>query len=146
MQKMRDLNLKLRSSKFRNGATAVEMAVVAPLFFLLIIGLVEFVRMGMVKQSLTDAARAGCRTAVLVGTSTDQVAETTVRNYLQSSISDSQDVTMCRVSISPSNLAGMASGVDITTKVEVNYSDVSWLVPSFLETTVLRGESTMKRE
>lgn len=146
MQKMRDLNLKWRLSKFRKGATAVEMAVVAPLFFLLILGLVEFVRMGMVKQALTDAARAGCRKAVLVGTRTDEVAETTIRDYLKSSISDTQDVTKCRVSISPSDFTSMASGGEITTKVEVNYSDVSWLVPNFLDTTVLRAESTMKRE
>ncbi len=146
MQKRQDQNQKVSSSKFRNGATAVEMAVVAPLFFLLILGLVELVRMGMLKQALTDSARAGCRQAVLVGTLSDQKVDTAVRTYLKSSIPNSHDTSICRVSVSPSSFVGMESGVDITTRVEVDYSDVSWLVPSFLESTKLQGESTMKRE
>lgn len=130
----------------RSGVTAVEMALVAPLFFLLILGLVEFTRMGMVQQALTDAARAGCRKAVLAGTITTVGAESLVRQHLQTTIASANDTSQCRVDFTPSTLEGLPSGTTITTSVEVNYSDVSWLVPGFLKTTVLRGQSTMKRE
>ena len=54
-----------RRKQNRLGATAVEFAVVAPVFFALVLGLVEFGRMTMVKQALSDAACIGCRTASL---------------------------------------------------------------------------------
>ncbi|MFH1300968.1 MAG: hypothetical protein ABIK07_07885, partial [Planctomycetota bacterium] len=93
-----------------------------------------------------DAARLGCRKAVLANTIFQADPEVAVRNHLQSVMSNSQDVNACRVTISPPILSEMASGTEITTTVEVNYSDVSWVVPRFLESTVLRGQSTMKRE
>lgn len=146
MQKTRNPILRLRSSKIRSGIVTVEMALVVPLFFLLIFGLVEFVRMGMVKQALTDAAYAGCRKAALVATITPADVETIVRNHLQTTINNSNNVTTCRVSITPSNLDGLDSGSPITASVEVNYSDVSWFTPGFMRNTVLRGKSTMRRE
>ncbi len=146
MRKTNNSSIDSHFTKQPRGATTVEMAIVAPLLFLLIFGLVEFTRMSMVKQALTDAARLGCRKAVLANTIIPADPEATVRNHLQSTMSNSQDVSTCRVTISPSNLNGMASGTEITTTVEVNYSDVSWIIPSFLGSTVLQGQTTMKRE
>jgi len=61
MQRFQPSKRRLPCSQFPRGTAVVEMAVVFPLFILLVFGLVEFVRMGMVKQALSDAARAGCR-------------------------------------------------------------------------------------
>lgn len=146
MQRLQLSKRCLHCSQFPRGTTVVEMAVVFPLFVLLVFGLVEFVRMGMVKQSLSDAARAGCRRAALTSTLTHEDAEATIRRFLQSAMSKSQDVEKCRVTITPENLAGMTSGVEITARVEVNYSDVSWLIPGFLQNTVLQGQAIMRRE
>ncbi|MFH1301300.1 MAG: TadE family protein [Planctomycetota bacterium] len=146
MQKTRNPILRLRLTKFRSGVVAVEMAIVVPLFILLIFGLVEFVRMGMVKQALTDAARAGCRKAALVATITPTDVETIIRNHLQTTINNSNNAATCRVSITPSDLNGLASGSQITASVEVSYADVSWFTSGFLQSTVLRGQSSMRRE
>ncbi|EDL59680.1 TadE family protein [Gimesia maris] len=146
MQRLQLSKRRLLCSNSPRGTTLVEMAVVFPLFILLVFGLVEFVRMGMVKQALSDAARAGCRRAALTSTLTHEDAEATIRRFLQSAISNSQDVEKCRVTITPENLSGMTSGVEITARVEVNYSDISWLVPGFLQNTVLQGQAIMKRE
>jgi Flp pilus assembly protein TadG len=43
----------------------VEFAVVAPLLFLLIFGMIEFGRMVMVQQILTNASREGARRGIL---------------------------------------------------------------------------------
>ena len=51
----------------RFGAAAVEFAIVAPLFFLLVFGMVEFGRMVMIQQVLTNGSREGARKAVLDG-------------------------------------------------------------------------------
>jgi len=54
----------------KRAAAIVEMAVVAPLVLTLLFGIIEFGWIFMVTQTLTSAAREGCRTAVLEG-STD---------------------------------------------------------------------------
>ena len=135
-----------RSKNRRRGVAIVEMAFVVSLFFLLVFGFVEFARMVMVKQALTDAARAGCRKAILVTTTVTADAESTVRDHLRAIVANSLDQDTCRVTISPSSLIGMESGTEITTTIDMNYSDISWIPPGFLGNVVLQGESTMTRE
>src|SRR5690606_472052 len=53
--------------KNRRGAAVVEFALISPLFFLLILGMVEYGRLVMVQQILTNASREGARMAVLDG-------------------------------------------------------------------------------
>ena len=48
-----------------DGQAIVEFALVAPIFLLLVLGVVEFGRAFNVYQTVTDAAREGARTAVI---------------------------------------------------------------------------------
>src|SRR3954463_11222957 len=116
--------LKLRPfapRKKRCGAAAVEFAIVAPLLVILVLGLIEFGRVLMVQQVLTNAAREGCRTAVLEGSTTSDV-NTTVSNYLTASgISGAPAPT---VSPDPSTAA---PGSSVTVTVSVAFNNVSWL-------------------
>ncbi len=43
----------------RRGTAAVEFALVAPVFFLLVFGMIEYGRMVMVQQVITNASREG---------------------------------------------------------------------------------------
>src|SRR5882757_936386 len=63
----------------RRGAAAVEFAIVAPVFFLLVFGMVEYGRMIMVQQVITNAAREGARVGVLDGSALSDVT-TAVNN------------------------------------------------------------------
>src|SRR5262245_57058974 len=54
----------------RRAAAAVEFAVVAPIFLLLVFGMIEYGRMVMVYQIVTNASREGARAAVLDGATT----------------------------------------------------------------------------
>lgn len=130
----------------RRGATAVEFAVVAPVFFALVLGLVEFGRMTMVKQALSDAACVGCRTASLATTKNASTVQIAVRESLAPFMSASGDSTVCRIAVQPTDFSETERGEEITVDVEVNFSDVSWISLGYLEDSVLTGESTMKRE
>lgn len=136
----------LLKSRRRSGATLVEMAFVAPIVFLLIIGLIEFARLLMVQQALTNAAREGCRRASLANSVNTADVDAAVRTALQGTIRNPSDTSVVRVTVSPSIIAGMESGTVITTSVEVNYSDVSLTPPWFLGSSVIRGESKHNRE
>ena len=65
----------------RRAAATVEFAVVAPLLALLLLATVEYGRLVMVQQMLTNAAREGARVAVLESY-TDAQVTTIVQNYL----------------------------------------------------------------
>lgn len=72
---------RCRNRSNRRGAAAVEFAIVAPLFFLLILCIIEFGRLMMVEEILVNAARTGARTAIVPG-QTDANVTTAVSNYL----------------------------------------------------------------
>src|SRR5262245_21232047 len=61
------------SGKWRRGASAAEFAIVAPVFFLMIIGFIEFGVALMVQQVLVNASRVGARQATTAGATTAQV-------------------------------------------------------------------------
>lgn len=57
--------------KREQGQAMVEMALVLPLFFLLLFGVVEMGRVGFAYVSISNAARSGVRVATTGGTDQD---------------------------------------------------------------------------
>ena len=119
----------------------MEFAVVAPIFFLLVLGMVEFGRMMMVQQVLTNASREGARIAVLDNTATADVV-TAVENYLSSGTISGANIT---VSPDPPSSAGYGQPVTVT--VSIPFDQVSWLPsPMFLGGNTLEATTVMRRE
>jgi Flp pilus assembly protein TadG len=127
----------------RQGAAAVEFAIVAPVFFLMIFGMIEFGRAVMVKQVLTNASREGARLAVLDG-STVSTVKTKVASYMSGAGipgSTSADVDV------PTDPTTAKYGDPITVTVHVPYNRVSWLpVPIYLGSKTLTATTVMRRE
>lgn len=125
----------------RTGAAVVELAVVLPLFVLLVFGTIEFGRMVMVQQVLTNAAREGARSAVLNGATTSDVT-TAVTSYLTASA-----VSGASVTVSPDPPSRAPYGARVTVTVSVPFSSVSWLPsPMYLGGKTLRAQCIMRRE
>lgn len=119
----------------------MEFAIVAPVFFLLIFGMIEFGRMVMVQQVITNGSREGARLAVLDGATTAEVT-TAVDDYLQSAAVSSAAVT---ISPDPPSSAGYGDPVTIT--VSVPFDQVSWLPsPMFIGGSTLSATTVMRRE
>ena len=110
--------------KQRWGAAVVEFAIVAPLFFLLVFGMVEYGRMVMVQQVLTNASREGARSAVLDGASATAVKASVVEFLEESAINS---VTQDNVEITPADPSTAGSGDSVTVTVTVDFDDVSWM-------------------
>jgi len=121
----------------------VEFAIVAPLFFLLVFGMIEYGRMVMVQQVITNASREGARRAVLDGATTAEV-RTKVNNYLESAgIAENPDYIT--VSPDPPTNAGYREPVSVS--VTVPFSEVSWIpAPMFLKGVDLSATTVMSRE
>lgn len=113
----------------------------APLFIMLVFGMVEYGRMVMVQQLLTSAGREGARMGVLDGMTVDRVT-TTVTSYLEES-----SVPGATVTVSPSPLSSARYGDPVTVKVSVPFDSVSWLPsPMYLGGKTLTSVAVMRRE
>ncbi len=125
----------------RRGASAVEFAIVAPIFFLLLFGMLEFGRLVMVQQALVNASREGARLAVKDGTTKNDVLDTVEQYLAQASI----DIKRKHINVSP-NPASAAPGSAITVSITVPYEEVSWLPGSiYLRNQQLSAYSVMRR-
>ena len=127
--------------KQRRAAAVVEFAIVAPLFFLLVFGMIEYGRMVMVQQIITNASREGARSAVLDGATATEVQNNVDEFLEQSSISGAE------VTITPSDPSTAAFGEPITVTVSIDFADASWLPsPMYLGGQQMSASTSMRRE
>jgi hypothetical protein len=131
----------------RQGAAAVEFAIVAPVFFLLVFGMIEFGRALMVQQILTNAAREGAREAVVDGAVKNTVIGH-VNTYLTNSGISGATIQMYDKNGNVVDPANMVWGDPLTVRVSVPFNNVSWLpAPWFFKNNpTLRASSIMRRE
>lgn len=128
---------------YRRGAAAVEFALVAPLFFLLVFGMIEFGRMVMIQQVITNASREGSRRAVLDGASASNVKSSVVTYMANGGVT----IATSNVTISPSDPTTAAAGTPVSVTVSVPFSQVSWLPsPMFLGGRQMTASTVMRRE
>jgi Flp pilus assembly protein TadG len=131
---------RTRVRRIRRGAAAAEFAVVAPVFFLMIIGFLEFGRALMVQQVLINASRVGAREAITTD-ATSAAVETAVQDYTAGVAVPGVDV-----SVSP-DPGSAAPGATITVTTSVDFNDVSWMTsPWFLGGKTLTATSKMRKE
>jgi hypothetical protein len=130
----------------RQGAAAVEFAIVAPVFFLVIFGMIEFGRALMVQQVLTNASREGARVAVLDG-STSTSSKAVVTNYLTSAGVSGATIKVCNGSGAEVEPSTIGYGELVVVNVSIPFTKVSWLAsPWFLGSKTLRASTVMRRE
>jgi Flp pilus assembly protein TadG len=130
----------------RRASTAVEFAVVAPVFFAFILGMVEVGRGLMVQHLLLNAARQGCRTGILPSNGTSQIQDAVSTALAPSNItvtSDNVSVTVNGASADPLNAN---SGDTVTVTVTVAFSSVSWLPSSSFLSGNLSAQYTLLKQ
>lgn len=125
----------------RGGVAAVEFAMVAPLFLILLLGVIEYGRMLVVQQVVNEAAREGVRAAVCTGAQTSDVLTAANDRLAASSVSGAT------VTVNPNPPSSAINGDPVSVTVEVPFSAVSWLHSSAaLDATTLTATCTMRSE
>jgi Flp pilus assembly protein TadG len=121
----------------RKAAVVVETAVVLPLLLTILFGIIEFGWTFMIYQSIVNAAREGCRVAVLEG-STDSEINSRVKQYMDMVGIDTYSVSLTHAS---------STDPTETIAVKVPYSSVSLLGGYFGPTSFdLTGKASMRKE
>ncbi len=119
----------------------VEFAIVAPLLFLTVFASIEFGRALMATQSLDEAARSGCRIAVLRGTTTAQIEAEVQRLLAPAGISNYS------VQVVPAGRAAAARWAPVSVNITASFGDMSWLpLPLFFSGKTYTASCTLPKE
>jgi Flp pilus assembly protein TadG len=137
----------------RRGAAAVEMALIMPVFLMLVFGIIEFGRAMMVSNMVTNAAREGARMAILDG-STNADVTSAVQTFMNSALGlSSSDVAVSITAVpatgnpDPVNILANCQPRDlITVKVQVAFSKVALIPGQYMASKQLIGQNSMRHE
>ena len=147
----------------RRGIAAAEMAMVAPLLATIIVGMLECSRGVMVKETLSNAARKGCRTGIQRTTSSTDIFNDAVNimrdNGFDSTLFDPAppsgaaknysyigSVTITVTDPSGTVLTdalGADSGSQVSVQVSIPVSSVMWVTSYFLQATAIESETVI---
>ena len=147
----------------RVGATLVEVALVVPIFFAFVFGIVEFGRLQMVSNLLNSACRKAARHGALEGISTEAARERVLQ--LMRPVMDVSDLTIIVKNANayqeggpfPKTVAEFRAlpNVDLLeasprdlflVHASVDYSDISFAPFSILYGAVLTTQTFMRHE
>ena len=122
----------------RRGATAVEFAITAPVFFLFLLASFEFGWLNVIRHTADNAAYEAARAAMVPGaTAADATAKAT-------SILNIVGVRGATVSITPATVTPSTSEVTVAVDVPMNRNGL--IAPRFTSKTTLHSESTLRTE
>ncbi len=112
--------------RIANGAAAVEFALIAPLFLIMLGGIIEFGQAFKVEHLLSNACRRGARSAIFSGSTTDQV-QSNVKQQCEAMLRvKSSDVTVnVLVNGTNADLSSAVKGDQIDVQVSIPYSKAS---------------------
>ena len=119
----------------------VEFALLAPIFFLFVFGIIEFGRVMQVKNVITNASREAARAAVFEGSTADEVEQ------VAKDAAAVGTVPGVAVQVYPANFSSVTPGTQISVTVSVDFKDVSFLpIPAIVKNLTLSGTTMMQRE
>ena len=129
---MSSRGIRCRASKNRVGAAVVEFAVIAPIFFTMVFGIIEFGRIILVQQLITNASREAARDASLTDSAgAPATPDATVISTTESRL-QGQGIPGATVTINTVASADPTLGNRKEVSVVVPTSQVSWLnIPYF---------------
>jgi Flp pilus assembly protein TadG len=137
----------------RRGASMVEMALVLPLFLVVVLGIIEFGRGFWVGNMVANAAREGARLAVLDGSSNTAVKKAISDLLVASAGLKATDVTTTiTITAAPGNpnpaneCANAISRDLISISVVVPFDKISLIPGTYLKGKNLTGKSAMRHE
>ena len=108
----------------RTGAATVEFAIVAPIVFLVVLGLVQFASLLMCQNMLTVAAREGARLASMSSTISKDLVVSEMEERLSHAGIDPNQVT---INVNPTNLGSLNTGDEVSISVSVPLSEMGWI-------------------
>jgi Flp pilus assembly protein TadG len=122
----------------RKGAAAVEFAIVAPAFFILVIAAFEFGRLNVIRHTADNAAYEAARHAMVPGATASEAINEAQR------ILRIVGTRGAHIVVDPATLGPDVDEITVTVDVPMNQN--GWITPRFTRNVTLRATSTLKTE
>jgi Flp pilus assembly protein TadG len=129
---------RCKRKPLRAGAAAVEFAIVAPIFFVLIIASLEFGRLNVIRHTADQAAYEAARHAMVPGATAAEAIRSAERMLQLVGARGAQ------ISVNPTVLG--PDDDDITVTIDVPLSQNGWITPRFTRSTTIHAVSRLKAE
>lgn len=107
----------MRRLRRDSGQSLVEFAITLPILLALLVGIFEFGIAWNRKQVLTNAAREGCRLAVLPSTASEDPVNTVIDNYLTSA-----GINPASVNRTLTGICSNCTGQTVTIQLDMNHT------------------------
>ncbi len=125
----------------RRGTVSVEFAFVAIPMFILLFAAVELGRGMMTVQALEEAARSGCRIAVLKGAKAGDVKAEVQQLVV------GMGITKHTVEIVPSDPGKLPQWEPVTVRVSANFAEMTWIpIPEYFSGMNYTAACVLPRE
>ena len=137
----------------REGAVAVEMAVVMAFIFMpMLLGIIEFGRLMMVGQIVTTASRYGVRHAILEGSTNAEVTEM-IEEYINTSLAVPADDVTVEITITadgsgpnPADVTDAQRRDLVEVRVSVPWNSVALVPGNYLTGQDITSLAAMRHE
>ncbi len=125
-----------RATAARLGASAVEFAIVANIFFLMLLVCMEFARLNMVRNLAQDAAYYAARQVIVPGATSDE-ARAEADRIMSSMLGNGYSIDVSDVD---------KETFFVTVTVSVDLTEVAFFAPYFLPDSTLQAAARMRTE
>jgi Flp pilus assembly protein TadG len=123
---------------YRRGATAVEFALTAPVFFLFLLAAFEFGWLNVIRHTADNAAYEAARTVMVPG-ATAAEARSKANNLL-----NIVGARSARITVTPATLTPETDEVTVAIDIPMNKNGL--IVPRFTSATTIHSSSTLRTE
>lgn len=127
-----------RRSNRRRGATAVEFAIVAPVFFLVMLAMIEFARLNVLRNTADNAAYEAARVAMVPGATTAQATAEAQR------LLNVVGARGARITLDPPTITSATES--ITVSIDLPLDQNGWVFPRFTASRTLSSQATLRTE
>ena len=138
MSRTTSAHRQTRPNGGRRGTTSVELALVAPLFFLFLFGAIEFSRMNMVRHTIDIAAYEGARRGIIPGATVNDVRDRVDQVLAQVGIANTT------VAVTPQAIDSRTS--EVTVDVTAPMDDNGFMFGRFFSGMNVTAQSRLARE
>lgn len=118
-------------SKQRNGAVAIEFAVICPILFLIFLGMVEVSRGIMVAGAMNNAARIGARAGTVTAGTYTSITTSVSSSLANVGLPQSATIVVMVNNVEVTNDISYQTlavpGATVSVQVSLPYGNVSWL-------------------
>jgi Flp pilus assembly protein TadG len=127
-----------RKKQKRDGATVVEFAIVAPIFFLLVVSSLEFGRLNVIRHTADQAAYEAARTAMVPGAAANEAVQAATSMLAVVGARGAQ------IAVNPPVLG--PDDTQITVTIDVPLSQNGWIAPRFTKNATIHAVSRLRAE